>query len=348
MRVLLITNQSEPYMHNSRYTAYIRIAPYLNRMHDVDILTWKFRKVDKKIDEGLNVHRVFAPPTDILLEGRLKISLSGYFRSGNYDVTHALHSISGFFPSFRYQTVVTVHITSDLDPNNIWLKYKTMLQKIIFKKASYIICVSTNLLSILKKKYNVKNVIYIPLGVDINHFTPDLDVTNLRENLLEDKYNYLVLCTGIHGTKKDVILKLAKRFPSIKFITIGIPDIQQTPANMGAISRVSENGLREHYAASDLVFRPLRFATANCTVLEAMAMGKPMITDAIPGVLDYLNDDCAYLARNRNYEEQFNLAIKDENERKMRGIAARKRAEKEFSYEIVAKKVSAIYEQVIK
>ncbi|UCE75377.1 MAG: glycosyltransferase family 4 protein [Methanomassiliicoccales archaeon] len=317
-------------------------------MHDVDILTWKMGKIDEEVDRGLNVHRIYTPPTDVLLERRLMISLAGYLRAKNYDAVHALHSIPGFFPGFRYPTVVTVHITRDIDPSNIWLHYKTLLQKIIFKKASSIICVSTNLVEILKEKYNVSDAVYIPLGIDIHHFHPKINVKGLKEHLLEGKYDNLVLSIGIHGTKIDTLLELAKRNPRTKFMVIGIPGIQQLPQNMKLLFGVSEEDLRRYYAAADLFFRPLRFATANCTILEAMAMGKPIITDGIPGVLDYLNDDSAYLARRGNYIEQFERAINDENERKNKAQIARRRAEKEFAWEIVANKVTEVYENVVK
>ena len=78
-----------------------------------------------------------------------------------------------------------------------------------------------------------------------------------------------------------------------------------------------------------------------------MAMARPIITDAIPGVIDYLDEDSAFLARNKNYEEEFKRAMEDEKDREQRGLRARKKAEREFEWGIIAKKTSEVYKNIV-
>jgi len=48
--------------------------------------------------------------------------------------------------------------------------------------------------------------------------------------------------------------------------------------------------LRDLYARASLLIRPLEFATANNSVLEALSMGKTILASRIPGITDYLTE----------------------------------------------------------
>lgn len=347
MKVLLLTHHWTPYTHHSKYSGYEKIAYYLNDFCDVDILTWKFRNIREDINSGLSVKRVFTPPSDILLERRLLISAAAFRYCKHYDVIHSLYSIPAFFPSFRYPTIATVHITSDIDKKNIWLRYKTLLQRIVFRKAKYLITVSTNLKELSEEKYHAQNVVYIPHGIDTQYFHPDSLNNEKKEKLLADNFDFISFTTGINGSNLSLVFKMAEQFSNMLFCILG-RNIHPHPPNVKFLSGISDAELKSLYSIADIFLKPLDFATANNSILEAMSMGKPIITDAIPGVLDYLDKDCAFLVENkRDYPEIISQVLENKKERRFKGNKARKKAEKDFDWRIIAEKTIEVYKEVI-
>ena len=347
MKVLLLTHCWQPYTHHSKFSGYERIAAYLNDLCNIDVLTWRFGEMNYL--DSSNVLRVFTPPSDVLLERRLLLSAAAFRYGKNYDITHALYPIPGLFPSFKHRTIATIHLTSDLWQGSIWWKYQTLLQRILFRKATRLITVSTNLKDILEHKYHANNVVYIPHGVDTKHFCPQVLETAQRGRLLGGRFDFMCLTTGLVGTKVADIMEMAKLFPRVLFVGVGIGKFPSgTPSNLMLRSGIPDEELKVLYNAADLFFKPLNFAAANNSILEAMSTGKAIISDAIPGVLDYLDEDCAYLVGpGQNYEEMIRYALENDVERKLKGQKARVKAQNEFDWTVVAKKTVEVYESLM-
>jgi glycosyltransferase involved in cell wall biosynthesis len=166
-----------------------------------------------------------------------------------------------------------------------------------------------------------------------------------------------VLQVGAHGSDIQFLMQLAKRYQDILFLIINgarphrlsneRQDIPSDYPNIKWMRDVSEKDMISIYDASYIFFRPLKFATANNSILEAMAMSKPIIAHAIPGVTDYLDDATAFLAReNKDLMSQFQYAVEHPDEREQKGRCARRRAEEEFAWEHVAQRTMKVYERV--
>jgi len=346
MHVLLLTHCWQPYIHHSKYSGYERIAYYLKDLCDVDVLTWKFGRLNYADD--LNVRRVITPPSDVLLERRLILSAAALRYIRDYDVVHALYPIPGLFPSFKGNTIATIHLTSDIEKKGVWWQYHTLLQRIVYKKAVRVITVSTNLKEVLEQKYNVENVVYIPHGVDTAHFCPRPPKNNVKCELLKDHFDFICLTTGIMGTVVEDIYKIAQQFPKVLFMGVGIGKSKRSLSNVILLSGIPEEYLVDLYNVADFFFKPLRFATANNSILEAMSMGKAIVTNAIPGVFDYLDDDSSYLVQSgQEYTDVINQVLENKEERRLRGLHAREKALKEFDWSVVASKVFEVYKSVI-
>jgi glycosyltransferase involved in cell wall biosynthesis len=347
MKVLLVTHHWPPYTHHSIYSGYERIAYYLNELCDVTVLTWKCGKLD--YTDTLDVKRVNTSRTDFFLERRLLLSAAALHYCKHYDIVHALYPEPGLFPSFKHNTVASVHLISDIKKKDIWWKYDTLIQRQVYKRAKSSITVSSNLKDILENKYHIKNAVYIPHGVDTKHFSPEPLVTREKERLLDGKFDFLCLTSGLMGTRSENIFEIAKQLPEVLFIGIGFGKSHTAlPLNVKLLSHISEDELKGLYNCADLFIKPVQFATANNSILEAMSMGKAIVTNAIPGVLDYLDDDCAYLVQQgHGFLEVIDHALKNEEDRKLKGLRAREKAEKEFDWPVVADKVFEVYKSVL-
>ena len=144
------------------------------------------------------------------------------------------------------------------------------------------------------------------------------------------------------------------------------PDATSTP-EIGALRRLAEelgvaeyvrftgkrepNMLRYYYSAADVVVSTPWYEPFGLTALEAQACGRPMIGSAVGGLTFTIQDgktgflvppkDPAALAARLDH-----LLSSPELCRQM-GRAARKRVEREFTWDIVAMRTGALYETVL-
>ena len=269
--------------------------------------------------------------------------------AGDYDLVHALYSVPSLFPSFRYPTIATTHIIPEINRRDPWLFYKGLIQRILFKRVSRIITVSTNLRDILSDRYGSERVTYIPHGIDVTAFRPGmLDVEEMRQAMLNDRFEQMALMVGVHGVKHGMLKGLVRAHPQVLFVIVGKPMPDSDLQNITYVQNITEEELIRLYEAADIFFRPLRFATANNALLEAMAMGKAIVMQKIPGIIDYINEDQAYLAESdEDFSVQFASAVQNEEERKHRAVQARLRAVKEFSWEHITRRTVEVYKDVL-
>ncbi|UCD92975.1 MAG: glycosyltransferase family 4 protein [Methanobacteriota archaeon] len=317
----------------------------MKELCDVQVLTWG----KETYPEGSDVPTtwVWTPSTDVFLERRLMLSLSAMFRSDDYDLVHSLYSVPSVFPSLKTKTLATVHIVPEISPDNIWLRYKGLWQRYLFPRCSGVIAVSENLGQMVQERYRPKNLRFIPHGIDTTYFSPKNASGDYFENM-RDGHDLVSLSIGLHGGDVQETLRLASIFQNVLFVIVG-GTLQQEfiGRNIRTLPRLSEIDMLRAYNSCDLFFRPLKFATANNSLLEAMSMGKPIVTNKIPGVIDYLDNDTAFLVENMEYEKAFRIAVEDTNERRKRASGAFNRARQEYDWRLIAKRTKEVYDEIL-
>lgn len=351
MKILLITHFWHNNSHHSLSSGYERLALYLSKDNAVDVLTCGQKNEKIKLSDNLWLITRVVPPTNLVFEKRIALSFHSTRLNEKYDIVHSLYSDAALLTSYAYPTIITEHVVKELDKKDLWLQYKFLLQKAVYKKARLIIAVSQNLKHILEEKYGLKDkVVFIPHGIDTGVFKP----RGLSETLIAKKnrmlhgYKFLCYSCGIQGVDSSAFIETVKQFPQILFIVTGRKeDIRST--NVINTGDITEEKLIEYYLLADFCFKPLKFATANNAILEAMAMGKVTITNRIAGVTDYLDDSCAYLATSvSDFPKLFEQAMNDPRDVERKGRKAREKAVREFSWEVIAPKIVKVYKQVLK
>jgi glycosyltransferase involved in cell wall biosynthesis len=84
---------------------------------------------------------------------------------------------------------------------------------------------------------------------------------------------------------------LIRANPNLPFIFVGLKKQLDPFPNTRYLYHIPDEKLRDLYLGASLMVRPLHFATANNSVLEALSMGKTILASRIPGITDYLSDD---------------------------------------------------------
>ena len=150
----------------------------------------------------------------------------------------------------------------------------------------------------------------------------------------------------------DYFVNAAKQLPELQFVLAGDgPDRERVeamaPENVKKFGRVSEKEKIELYAAADLFVIPTISEGFPLVILEAMAMGLPIVSTTIWGIKEIMeNRKCAVLVPPRNLEKlvkEIRNLSKKKNLRKAMGAAGRKDVEREFNWDTIAKKYETIF-----
>ena len=352
MKILLVTHHWYTNSHHSKFSGYQRVAFYLARNHDVTVLTWGNTE-QEYTEENFKVKMIVTPDNDRLFQRRIKISKVAAEMAPMFDITHLLYSDCGFHLSAKYPFIASVHVTPRVSNYKIF-KEKVFLflkaniiERRVFRNACKIIAVSNNLVEDLKRKYPEKSI-YIPHGIDCEFWKPDPTLDKHKDEYLAGKFKKIVTCIGYHGVDYQIMREVIQQLPDVLFILVSLKEDFKYP-NVIEKSGISNEELRIIYQVADAFYRPVLFATANNAVLEAMAMKKPIITNNIDGISDYLTTDNAFLPNNNSEHlaaVQNALEISPEVDKITSN--AMLTANNEFSWTAVANSLVKIYQTEIK
>lgn len=114
-------------------------------------------------------------------------------------------------------------------------------------------------------------------------------------------------------------------------------------------SGLTDAELLEAYRRADCLLMLVEDSTANNAVMEAMACGLPIVTQAKGGLTDYVSDKEGFLVRDESPEEIAALLDRlkrDEASRTEKARGARKRAE-DLSWNFTAEATGRLYAQLL-
>jgi len=227
------------------------------------------------------------------------------------------------------------------------------------KKAKAVIAIS-RFIEEKVKKYN-KNVFYVPNGVDIELFRPI--------PFAKKKLHYTILSVSSITEQKGLIYlakamkHIVKENKEVKWIHVGPGNVLENEYykriinflqsnkllnNCEFVGRVPLEKLVWYYQNSTIFVLPSLWEGMPLVVLEAMSCGLPIVSTKISGVEDLvINDWNGILVKPKDFSalsSSISELICNENLIKKMGTRSRNRVVKEFSWQIVAKKVKKIYE----
>jgi glycosyltransferase involved in cell wall biosynthesis len=119
-------------------------------------------------------------------------------------------------------------------------------------------------------------------------------------------------------------------------------------ANVVSHSQISETELVGLYRSADVLFLPVTNATANNSILEALACGTPVISTLVGGLPDYVDDESGWLMPVGDVVGYVNLIASIHGTRDLaqrRRRAARTQALK-FDWRLIAEQMVALYTAV--
>ena len=205
-------------------------------------------------------------------------------------------------------------------------------------------------------------------GIDTSSWCLEQVQSNLREELHLDPAAPVIGYVGRIMPEKDLdtwirgAALVAKRYPQARFVLVGegrdggtLEDLKKLAGSLGIADQIIFPGYRRNllpvYATFDLfVLSSLREGLPN-SILEAMALGLPVVTTDVAGAKELVvNGETGFVVPQKNAQEIADaiLRILDDTQVKRRlGQAGRDQVEREFSFLKRLRRVEDLYGQVL-
>lgn len=295
MKKIIINHRSQ---HHSGYSGYSRLIDYLGDVISVPsdgykgivpyrIAKWIASNLNQKkgeynsdsIDKELELYRLLKQEKDNKIV---------HYLNAERNIRFLVNS-KQFFTDTTF--LGTFHKPSEV------LKQK-ITDNAYVKKLDGAIAVGVNQVDFLKNWLNTDKVSYIPHGVDTQFFKPDF--TKREESTLLfvgqhlrdfEALNYCIprIAEKIKDLKVNVVLHKSYK----KFV--------EPHSSVAIFSNVEDTDLRDFYQRATALFLPMKNSTACNSILEAMAVGVPIISSDVGGNYGYIDRERAILvSRGKN------------------------------------------------
>ena len=205
-----------------------------------------------------------------------------------------------------------------------FIKYQDILKKnykIIGEKSDLIFTVSEGLKDFFKNQKRIKDVYWVPNGVDVNHFVPTTTGSDLIVNSPRPIIGYLG--TIQHRFDVGLLEYLAKNNPKKSFVLAGpvwkldIKERLEKYKNIYLTGRIPHSQAPDYINCFDVAIIPHKLdkfvkSTYSLKLLEYLSCGRPVVTTPTPDTEKF--KDVIYRASDyEDFNQKINLALKEDN-----------------------------------
>jgi len=209
----------------------------------------------------------------------------------------------------------------------------------------------------------------IPNGVDTSKFRPDVPPDNsLKEEYHIGDDDLIVLSPRRLAIKNGVkylvesVSNIVDKVKDVKFLLVGDGPERENISKMIKDREISDyvimtggvtnDRMPSIYSLADIVVLPSLKESTSIAGLEAMASGKPLVGTNVGGIPAIIEDGKTGLLVSPRNSKDLGKAITrllvDKELRLGMGAKARKKAEREFSWSMIAQKILDVYSSMIK
>lgn len=204
-------------------------------------------------------------------------------------------------------------------------------------------------------KRGIKNTVYIPNGVDIERFNPNVRATDFCEKYDINKDRNLVLFIGRLQKKKgaDVFVDAALKCKTDALFLVGgkgeLREKLERKAkgndNIRFLDYVPDELLPQAYAAADLIAFPSQMETQGMVIMEAMASGKAVISTPVGIAPELLDDEFMFKLDSKSLAKKLESVM--EMDIKKMGKNNRRMVERDYTLETMADRLKDLYVEVL-
>jgi 1,2-diacylglycerol 3-alpha-glucosyltransferase len=369
LKILFIDYYFPPGTGGSEILAGQLVRKFVSLGHEVVVLTRSYREYSFEEDwNGAKVFRVKVPESSrparlvfMLRSIRKASELSKKFRP-DVIVTQELFSVLAGYYLKRKTHLPYMHIhelISESIPTKM-NRVKMAFQRLVLPRMNCDVFVSWS--NFMKEKYLDKwgmraPVTVIPACVDTEIFSPRVDGSSVKGELniknsfllVTAKQLYKISAKGLEQTL-IAIKELAPNYSNLKYLIVGDgngrTDLEVLAKQLGIDDRVIFAGEKPHsdipgyLAAADAIIQTFAIeVTTGTSLLEAAAIGKPLIVTRCGDIGNVLDESCAVFTVMNNPKsvaEGITWVINHPEDAQRKGENAVRLVESKFTIDAIA------------
>ncbi len=321
MKIALVILNAEPQRGGAeRYTQDLAGA-LVARGHDVYLLASRFAR---SVEPARQVHLEGAAGSRIARYRAFTTSVARHLQNRPYDIVHAMLPVPGcdlYHPhaGIEAENLENGHLRHGGHVHQVISKLSNQLnrkrrlyarmERKMLQQGSAVLCLSNAMRQIAQHHYELANgqSHVLANGVDLDRYNPagrgksriqirrqhNIGATDVVALLMSNNFRLKGLRQAIQVLHQ---LAAAGR-ASAKLMVVGrepVDQYQNLAQRLGVADRVifagSTNDAPAMYAAADLFVLPTAYDSCSLVVLEAMAMGLPVITTRQNGAAEAMHD----------------------------------------------------------
>jgi glycosyltransferase involved in cell wall biosynthesis len=316
-----------------------------------------------KIEEGDGI-KIFKIPALKLLPSSPRINMNVNLIPGNfanimkrYDIIH-FHEAELTFPFFSF--LIKKPKILHLHGINVDFIKRYHTYRMIFKRVNYYIAITREMKDdLIKLGIGQSKILYLPNAVDTGLFHPD---NNKKEDNLILYLGRITPVKGLHILLDS--LHYLKR--PVRLVIIGpVNDLEYYKIIMRLIEKENRRGknqveylgvlpLKEvikFYQKATVFTLPSYWEAFPVTILEALSCETPVITTPVGGnpevIRNFENGIIVPVNSPLKLAEAINFMLDNRNSMTKMGRKGRELVTKNFSVEVIAKRLRKIYQEII-
>ena len=304
MKILQVITLSEL---GGAQSVVINLANSLCKEHEVIVAAGEgdgqmWNMLDKKVIKHQCLHLQRA--ISIVEELKALIELRKLYKKYNPDIIHLHSSKAGLLGRLVFPTKKIVYTVHGFDSIRLAHRKFLPIEKIMQHFCHSIIGVSQYDYHNMIAEGVTNNVSYV-----YNAITPP-EIINIKPEVFNKHSKTVLAIARVSPQKKhDMFIEISKRLPQYGFIWIGNQEpIEGLPENCHFIGNIPNAGAYCRFA--DVFCLPSNYEGLPMVILEAMSLGKPVVSSDVGGIKEIvINDYNGYVLDND--VEKFVTAISE-------------------------------------
>lgn len=247
------------------------------------------------------------------------------------------------FDELKKPALLTMHgLISPYNDSKVYAEF----EKELVSRFSEVICVDRSIYDFVNELGTESNIHFIPNSIDTDgfKFQPLPDFKEL-------KVTYIGRPDPFRGF--DLIRGLAKQIPNgIKLNLVIATDSSkplgiESKKDLTILTDLDQDSVAKEIASSHLILNPLRIPVISRVALEAMAIGRPVVTTPLGEVGPISNDKTGFIAQDNVIAIRKFLAeiSKDKSRIEEVGKKASEKVNKEYSHKVIIPKIKKLYKK---
>lgn len=212
----------------------------------------------------------------------------------------------------------------------------------ISRSFDHLLLVSESERTLFLNRIACGNLLAVPNGVDIDFFKPDYVSPLVKKGtalVFTGAMDYWPNIEGVIWFVRHVFPQIRKNRTDIAFYIVGsrpAPEVQALAQTEGVVVTGFVDDVRDYVAMADICVVPLRIARGiQNKVLEAMAMGKPVVTtpEGLEGIAAIPGKDILVAGDAAGFADQTSELLREPDRGAVLGQNARYCVESRYSWE---------------